>query len=209
MIESLPRHLTDAVEKRSPMSSPDSSGIIDPDLEFVISAQSGDIDAFDVIVVRHQSLIAAILHKFVRSPSDLEDLVQETFVKAWQGLPRWQPDQPFLHWLKRIAVRTGLEDCRRRKRSPLAAAIDLQHAGPLLAGPGDDDARLALDEARILLAKLPAEDQTLLTLIHLHGLTMDEIAGHFGWSRANAKIRAFRARHRLRKLLSHHGYSTE
>lgn len=191
------------------MKSSETADDPDPDLECVVLAQNGDADAFDVIVLKHQSLIAAILHRFVKSQSDLEDLVQETFVKAWQALPRWQPDRPFIHWLKRIAVRTGLEHCRRRKRSPLATAIELTEAGPLIAGSADEEARVALDEARTLLAKLPPEDQTLLTLIHLNGLSMEEISGHFGWSRANAKIKAFRARNRLRKLLSRHGYTLE
>lgn len=178
----------------------------DPDLEHVLLARSGDMDAFEIIVVRHQSIIAAMLHRFVKSPTDLEDLVQETFVKAWQALPDWTPDRPFLHWLKRIAVRTGLEECRRRKRSPLAAAVDLKDVTSI-ASDASDDANDALDETRALLAMLPAEDQTVLTLLHLHGMTMEEIASHFGWSRANAKIKAFRARHRLRKLLKRHGYS--
>jgi RNA polymerase sigma-70 factor, ECF subfamily len=191
------------------MTSPDATEFPDPDLPFIQLAQSGDLDAFDAIVLRHQSLIAAILHRFTKTPSDLEDLVQETFVKAWQALPDWRPDRPFLHWLKRIAVRTGLEYCRRQKRSPLAFAIDFTSAGPLMADEEKTDSQLALQEARSLLSYLPAEDQTLLTLLHLHGMTMDEIAAHFHWSRANAKIKAFRARHRLRKILTRHGYSAE
>ena len=191
------------------MTPPDTTGSLDADLEFILLAQLGDLDAFDVIVLEHQSIIAAILHRFAKNQADLEDLLQETFVKAWRALPDWKPEKPFLHWLKRIALRVGLEDNRKRKRSPLATASDLNEASHLFSESPLDDARDALDEAIEILSHLPADDQTILTLIHLHGMTMDEIAAEFGWSRANAKIKAFRARGRLRKILTKYGYSAE
>lgn len=107
----------------------------DPDLPLVRLAQSGDLDAFDQLILRHQSTMTALLHRFAPTRADLEDLVQETFVKAWQGLPAWQPLRPFLHWLKRIAVRCGLEFCRRQQRSPLARSV-----------PPTSDGRNALDD---------------------------------------------------------------
>ena len=184
------------------------SEALDPDLEFILLAQAGDLDAFDTIVLRHQSLIAAVLHRFARNLTDLEDLVQETFLKAWNALPKWKPEKPFIHWIKRIAVTTGLEDCRKRKHSPLNTALDFAEASNLISDEKDAEARDALDEAQVLLSELPPEDQMLLTLIHLNGMTMNEIAGHFSWSRANAKIKAYRARKKLNKVLTKHGYSS-
>ncbi len=191
------------------MTPPDIDGLADPDLDHILAAQKGDLGAFDAIVLAHQSVIAAILHRFSKNQADLEDLVQDTFVKAWRALPDWKPNKPFIHWLKTIAVRTGLENARKRKRSPLATAVDLNEASHLISDSENEDTRDALDEAQTLLAQLPAEDQTILTLIHLNGMTMDEIGAQFGWSRANAKIKAFRARQRLRKLLAKHGYSAD
>ena len=155
--------------------------------------------------------MTALLHRFAPARADLEDLVQETFVKAWQALPSWQPQRPFLHWLKRIAVRTGLEFCRRRQRSPLARAIPSAVDGrdPLEDLPAEDAAPAAseaLAEAQFLLSHLPPEDRTLLTLLHLEQMPLAEIAEHFGWSRINAKVKAFRARQRLKTLLKRHGY---
>lgn len=178
----------------------------DPDLETILRCQAGDASAFGELVLKYQSLLAAMLHRFATSHADLEDLVQDSFVKAWQGLGTWEPRQPFLHWLKRIAVRTALEACRQRKASPL---VSMEQVPDLSADEREstpDAAARALEEAKTLLAHLPPEEQVLLTLVHLQGLSMEEAAGYFGWSRAKAKIKAFRARQTLRKLLNRHGY---
>lgn len=178
----------------------------DPDLNLALSARAGDADAFGQLVERHQPMLAAILHRFAKSNADLEDMVQDSFIKTWNALPDWEPRQPFVHWLKRIAVRTGLEYCRKQKRSP----IEYLEILPESSAPEDQDpANAALEEARVLLAKLPADDQALLTLIHLHGMSMEEAASHFGWSRAKAKVKAFRARKSLQKTLSQLGYRYE
>lgn len=185
---------------------------IDPDLPLTRQARSGDLDAFDELIRRHQSMIAALLHRFAPSHADLEDLVQETFIKAWRALPGWQPDKPFVHWLKRIAVNTALEFCRRRRSSPLARQVEPEPgAEPLLdrlpaEEQGESHSRQALEEVRFLLSHLPPDDRVLLTLLHLEEMPLAEIAAHFGWSRINAKVKAFRARQRLQNLIKKHGY---
>jgi RNA polymerase sigma-70 factor (ECF subfamily) len=76
----------------------------------------------------------------------------------------------------------------------------------IMDGSENDRSSEALDEARHLLAGLPAEEQVLLTLVHLNGMSMAEAADHFGWSTGKAKIKAFRARKFLRKTLRNHCY---
>ncbi|SKB08464.1 RNA polymerase sigma-70 factor, ECF subfamily [Prosthecobacter debontii] len=182
----------------------------DPDLPLVRAAQAGDMEAFDEIIRRYQSLMSALLHRFSPARADLEDLVQETFVKAWRALPEWQPERPFAHWLKRIAVRTGLEFYRRRQHSPFSRLQEPSAEGrdPLDDLPAEtpDAAQGALEEAQFILSHLPPEDRALLTLLHLEQMPLAEIAQHFGWSRINAKVKAFRARQRLQTLLKRHGY---
>ena len=191
------------------MSPPENA---DPDLLLIRRAQAGDMEAFDQIVLHHQAAMTALLHRFASTRADLEDLVQQTFVNAWKGLYVWQPDKPFVHWLKRIAVRCGLEFCRRQRHSPLARRAEPSPGGldPLDALPADSGAeeqrRDALGEAQFLLSHLPPEDRALLTLLHLEQMPLAEIARHFGWSRINAKVKAFRARQRLKTLLQKHGY---
>lgn len=186
---------------------------IDPDLDLVRQAQAGDLEAFDQIIRRHQATVGALLYRFAPSRADLEDLVQETFVKAWRALATWRAEKPFLHWLKRIAVRCGLDYYRRRKTSPLALTVGPDDEGnnpvdflPAAPSPNDPE-RDALDEAALLLSHLPPEDRALLTLLHLEQMPLAEIAEHFGWSRVNAKVRAFRARQRLKTILIRHGYT--
>jgi len=185
--------------------------VADDDLPLVRRAQEGDGGAFDEIVRKHQSMITAILHRFAPDRGELEDLVQDTFVRAWRGLDRWRPERPFTHWLKRIAVNTGHEYCRRQSRRPLARAgalpaPDYESIDPAPADPADRHWQAA-EEAHFILGHATPEDRTLLTLLYLNEWSLAEIAEHLGWSPAKTKIKAFRARKRLRAILAHYGYT--
>ena len=189
--------------------SPDSNASLDVEA-LVQRIQSGDTVAFDELVLHFQSLVTGLLYRFTSRPADLEDLVQETFIKIWRGIPKWKPDRPFEHWLKKVTVNSGLEYCRKQKRSP----VDLSHKNgdefdlSTLSEPSSNQAEYqqSLEEAQHLLSTLPPEDQSLLTLLYLQDMSLNEIAEHFGWSQSNAKIKAYRARNRLKKTLTKHGY---
>jgi RNA polymerase sigma-70 factor (ECF subfamily) len=184
---------------------------VDDDLVLVQAAQAGDIDAFDQIITRHQSTMTAMLHRFAANRADLEDMVQETFVRAWRALPQWRPDKPFLHWLKRIAANIGLEFCRKHQRSPFSRLVqptDDSHPLDHIASEADaTSARDDLASAQFILSHLPPDDRALLTLMHLEQMPLHDIAAHFGWSKVNAKVKAFRARQRLKTILTRHGYT--
>ena len=177
-----------------------------PDPVLVQAAQAGDLEAFDQLVMTHQSAISAVLFRFSSQRADLEDLVQETFIRAWRGLGTWQPDKPFIHWLKRIAVRVGLEHFRKSSRSPMSRLASDGHDH--LTKIASEGPASASDEAAQLLSHLPPDQRTILTLLHLEQMPLAEIAGHLGISLANAKIKAFRARKTLKKILTRHGYSS-
>ena len=182
----------------------------DEDLPLVQKAQAGDQDAFDALVKKYQTMMTGLLYRFAPNRADLEDMVQDTFVRAWRALPRWYPDKPFLHWLKRIASNVGLEFCRKQNCSPFGRlAHPEEHPFENLAADGAEEqpGRGAVEEAQFLLAQVPAEDRALLTMLYLNEMPLSEIAEHFGWSRANAKIKAFRARNRLKTILENHGYT--
>ena len=179
----------------------------DDDLVLVRRAQAGDLNAFDEIMLRHQSVITAMLHRFAGNRADLADMVQETFVRAWRSLGRWQPDRPFVHWLKRIAANMGLEFCRKHQRTPFSRLVEPDEKHDLLENIADSPAQRDLSEAQFVLSHLPPEDRALLTLLHLEEMPLAEIATHFGWSRVKAKVKAFRARQRLKSILTQHGYS--
>jgi RNA polymerase sigma-70 factor (ECF subfamily) len=184
----------------------------DSDLFLVRRVQENDLAAFDELARRHQSSISGLLFRFCPWRADLEDLVQETFIRAYRNLPQWRAEKPFAHWLRRIAVNVGLEYCRRRKRSPLALVKDEGHEASakledFAAESGSENSAGNVAEAQWLLSHLEPEDRAVLTLLYLEQMPMSEIAEHLGWSRAKAKVRAFRARHQLRKLLDRHGYT--
>ncbi|MCK7495927.1 MAG: hypothetical protein MZW92_36945 [Comamonadaceae bacterium] len=75
----------------------------DPDLELVRLAQSGKRRAFDMLVVRHQRRVARLISRYVRSPDDVEELTQETFLKAYRGILSFRGESRFSTWLHRIA----------------------------------------------------------------------------------------------------------
>jgi RNA polymerase sigma-70 factor, ECF subfamily len=187
---------------------PNPPPVSDEDLPLVRRAQAGDLDAFDELISRHQAMVTGLLHRFAPGRADLEDMVQDSFVRAWRALPGWQPLKPFVHWLKRIAVNVGLEFCRRRQCSPFGRLADPaeQALENLATASAAVETASALEEAQFLLAQAPPDDRALLTLLYLNEMPLSEIAQHFGWSLANAKIRAFRARQRLKSILKRNDY---
>lgn len=182
----------------------------DSDVTIAERARDGDREAMAVLVRRHSPAVTRLLWKFVRTQSDLEDLVQDTFVRMVKGLPRWRSEQPFSHWILRIAANTGRDYFRRRavrRRwmvEPKADTIDEDDSSPAIEASDpqpDPAARAAANEIKELLERLPADDRALLTLHHLQGWGLAEIARHFGWTHAATKLRAWRARRRLRDIL--------
>ena len=176
------------------------------DDELVDLARRDDRRALDELVRRHHDAVVRLLWSFARSRPDLEDLVQETFLRMLRGLQTWRADRPFRHWLLRIATNTGRDFFRRqsvRRRvfdTDAGVGDDAPPPEPVDAG-ADPAARAAAAEAKTLLAALPPDDRALLTLHHLEGWGMAEIAQHFGWTLTATKLRAWRARRRLRALL--------
>ncbi len=193
-------------EPANPSVPPPDSG--PEDTALVLAAQAGDRAALDALVRRHHPEVTRLMWRFARRTADLDDLVQEVFVRVVRALPAWRPDQPFLHWLRRIAVNTGRDHCRReavRRRWQAERSPDPEAPPPEAVAPGTDPAaRLAADEAKARLAHLPPDDRTLLTLHYLEGWEFARIGELLGWSGPATKLRAFRARRRLQSLLKNH-----
>jgi RNA polymerase sigma-70 factor (ECF subfamily) len=169
-------------------------------------ARDGDRAAAEQLVLRHHDAVSRLLWRFVRTRADLEDLVQDTFLRMVRGLPGWRPDQPFLHWLLRIASNTGRDYFRRQSvRRRWAAEPVAEDGEPVVPdavdGAPDPAARAAANEAKRLLEHLGPDERALLTLFHLEGWGLAEIARQYGWTLTATKLRAWRARRQLRSLL--------
>lgn len=184
------------------------------DLSLVRRCQRGDLEAYGELISKYQEAIGGLLFRFSRETGNLEDMVQETFVRAWRGLEGWSPRRPFVHWLRRIAIRVGLEFYRKHQRSPFARIVetDRDPSGNLLDLVIVEAENTAAEdhsgeEVHRILAHLPPEERTLLTLLYLEQMPLSEVAAHCGWSVANTKIKAFRARRKLRSILTRHGYT--
>lgn len=185
----------------------------DTDRKLVDRAREGDLRAFDQIVTRHQGMISRCLFRFCPHQADLEDLVQDTFIKAYRKLNLWKPTAPFENWLRRIAYNTGHDYFRRCKRTPVALA---SRAGKGFAYEQEfpeekqHDHRYQYqitEQVQYLLSHLPADDRHLLTLQYLEERSLAEVAEITGWSLSKTKVKSFRAKKKLRKYLTRYEIS--
>ena len=165
----------------------------DAEARLIRSSLAGEEDAFAVLVRRHQGRVFRLAGRFFKRPQDVEDVAQDTFLRAWVKLPTYRAEAPFEHWLTRLCLRC-IYDRLRRRTLETDTARELEAEAPA----GDPDARLEVER---LLARLSAADRLLLTLLEGEGWTVAEAAARLGWSKVNVKVRAHRARKRLRRVL--------
>ena len=170
-----------------------------------------DLDASRELVEHCQALVWKLVRAHrSRSIAD-EDLVQEVFLKLFSRLDKYEPRDgiPFEHWLSRLAVRTCLDALRTERRRPQPADPPLSEAaGEWLESLRRDDASPPIDEVLAarelvdaLLARLPPKDRLVLTLLDMEERSVAEVSAITGWSRTLVKVRAFRARRRLRAVV--------
>jgi RNA polymerase sigma-70 factor, ECF subfamily len=172
---------------------------LEDDVRLVRRIRDGDGAAFEELVGRAYPRVARIAGRFFRQSDAIDDIVQEVFVKAFVGLGSWEARVPLEHWLTRIAVNACYDELRRRKRTGAPGAR------PLADDPAGDPHVWEREETRLwaeaMLARLPAPERLVLTLTVLEELSVAEVAEMTGWSKVNVKVRAFRARRRLKKLM--------
>lgn len=182
------------------------------DSEIVRRILQGDVNAFGLLLDRYKELAVKIIKKRV-PPSEVEDIAQEVFVKAYQSLPGFDPESHFRKWLSTIAVRTCYDYWRKtyRIRELPMSALTQRHGEwledvILSESTASADGRTHQAEAKEVLAwaldRLSPENRMVVEMVYLEGMTEREAAELLGWSTANVKVRAFRSRRRLLKLLS-------
>ncbi|MEI9895349.1 MAG: sigma-70 family RNA polymerase sigma factor [Chthoniobacter sp.] len=173
-----------------------------PDEALVAASLAGDEAAFAELVTRYKRRVFAAAARFARDDHQLDDIAQEIFLRAFRHLGKFRGDAPFEHWLARIIVSACYDFLRKERRVREQVSLegtewDMRDAGI--------DAALAAGRARELvhwaLSKLPADEQLIITLAELEERPMRQIAELTGWSESNVKVRAFRARQNLKKIL--------
>ena len=186
------------------------------DLDLARQAQVGDESAFAEIVRRYSPRVFSVASRFFRQRSLVEEAAQEVFLKAYTQLGSFEGRGSLEGWLTRIATNTCLNMVRSSKRRPESTVSDLtedesswlEHQS---AGDGEqpsvENDLVATDLADRLLSVLSPEDQQALLMIDGEDASIKEVAEVTGWSESKVKVRAFRARKKVReameKLLGH------
>ncbi len=184
------------------------SEVSDEDWRDIHQSLVGDEEAYARIIDRYQSKIAAQMWRFSRDAAVVEELVQEAFVEAYLSLGKFKGRAPLLHWLRKIATRVGYRHWRKRSREQDRREVLAQHAEELVP-PQSASPSEAGEYLHVLLAQLPAEDRIVLTLHYFEACDTREIAERMGWTRSLVKVRAHRARKKLRSLLEEAGYARQ
>lgn len=174
-----------------------------PETEWVARAQRGDEEAFVHLATAYRPRIWSTASRFARSRPELEDLTQDLFLKMWRGISSYRSDAPFENWVMTVTVR-GCYDFLRsnRKRRNSETLVDPQDRRDD-PDPADERARSrreAWETVSLLLDRLDARDRTIITLLDLEERGVRETAALTGWSEANVKVRAHRARKKMREF---------
>jgi RNA polymerase sigma-70 factor (ECF subfamily) len=174
----------------------------DTDQQLVQRAQRGDLRAFDLLVLKHQGRIAALVSRYVSDAGEVEDVTQEAFIKAYRALGKFRGDSAFYTWLYRIAANAAKNHLVAKGRRPAADAT-IEDAegfveGGLLSESASPEA-LAMsgqlaEVVESALNALPDELKAALMLREFDGLSYDDIADVLGCPVGTVRSRIFRAR---------------
>jgi RNA polymerase sigma-70 factor (ECF subfamily) len=185
------------------------------DQQLVERAQRGDKRAFDLLVSKYQRKLARLLSRFIRDSTEVEDVTQEAFIKAYRALPTFRGDSAFYTWLYRIGINTAKNYLvALGRRAPTTTNIDSEEAEGFEDGdqlrdlntPEDELASKQVAETvNQTLGELPEELKTAITLREIEGLSYEDIANIMNCPIGTVRSRIFRAREaiaaKLRPLL--------
>jgi len=177
--------------------------------ELIAAVLAGDTASFEPLVQKYSPRVFATARRYARRESEAEDIAQEVWLKAFEKLRSFRGEAPFEHWLMRLTVRTCYDFLRGHQRNRESAFSDLAEpendwlerfvAQPEAASENADAARLLV--ARVL-ERLSPSARLVITLLEIEDRSVKEIAGLTGWSVPLVKVRAFRARREMRKVLA-------
>jgi len=183
-----------------------------PERELAIRAKLNDENAFGEIVRRFSPRVFRITARFFAQHSLIEEAAQEVFLKAFVQIENFENRGSLEGWLTRVAVTTCLNLLRTAKRQPALTFADLTDNeaiwleekivnSSIAEYQSEEDKLIAADLVNRLLKTLPTEDVLILTLIDGEGESVKAAAEITGWSESKVKVKAFRARKRIRESL--------
>lgn len=185
------------------------------DQVLVERAQAGDRQAFDLLVIKYQQKVGNLVGRYVRDQSEVQDVTQEAFIKAYRALRNFRGESAFYTWLYRIAINTAKNHLAAQGRRPPSADLEAETAEQMSLGAplkeyATPEHRLLEEEiahtVQAAIDDLPEELRTAILLRELEGLSYDEIAKAMECPIGTVRSRIFRAREaidtRLKPLLS-------
>src|SRR5665213_905792 len=177
--------------------------------ELISAVLRGDSASFEPLVAKYSPRVFATARRYARRDSEIEDIVQEVWLKAFGKLKSFRSEAPFEHWLMRLAVRTCYDFLRGHQRNRVSSFSEISEpeedwlerfvADPGSAAEDADAARLLIGR---VLEKLSPSARLVITLLEIEDRSVKEIAEITGWSVPLVKVRAFRARGEMRKILA-------
>ena len=177
--------------------------------ELIAAVLKGDATSFEPLILKYSPRVFATARRYARLEREVEDIAQEVWLKAFQKLGSFRGEAPFEHWLMRLTVRTCYDFLRGHQRNREAAFSELSDSendwlerfvtGPDSATENADAARLLVDR---ILGQLSPPARLVITLLEIEERSVKEISKLTGWSVPLVKVRAFRARAEMRKILA-------
>ena len=185
------------------------------DQQLVERAQRGDKRAFELLVSKYQRKLARLLSRFIRDATEVEDVTQEAFIKAYRALPTFRGDSAFYTWLYRIGINTAKNYLvAMGRRAPTTTEVDSEEAEGYEDGEQLRDlntpenemmSRQVAETVNQTLESLPEELRSAITLREIEGLSYEDIANIMNCPIGTVRSRIFRAREaiaaKLRPLL--------
>ena len=180
------------------------------DQQLVDRVLSGNKSAFDMLVLRYQHRVAALIGRFIHDAQEVEDVCQEAFIKAYRALPMFRGDSAFYTWLYRIAVNTAKNHLVSRNRRPPASDLEVDEAevseiGTVLREIENPEGSLATDKLKQAISdaieELPEDLRTAFTLREFSGLSYEDITEVMDCPVGTVRSRIFRAREAIDKKI--------
>jgi RNA polymerase sigma-70 factor (ECF subfamily) len=177
--------------------------------ELIAAVLKGDRASFEPLIEKYSPRVFGTVRRYARRESEVEDIVQEIWLKAFDKLGSYRGEAPFEHWLMRTAVWTCYDFLRRHRRNRVSSFSELSEPEEdwlekFVADPGtaSEEADAAKTLVNRVFEKLSPEARLVIQLLEIEDRTVKEIAELTGWSVPLVKVRAFRARGEMRKILA-------
>jgi RNA polymerase sigma-70 factor (ECF subfamily) len=186
----------------------DSRAMERTEAELIAAVLKGDSASFEPLVLKYSPRVFATARRYARRESEVEDIAQEVWLKAFDKLKSFRGEAPFEHWLMRLTVRTCYDFLRGHQRSRESSFSDLSEpesdwlerfvTAPETAGEDVDAAKMLVGR---VLERLSPPARLVITLLEIEDRSVKEISALTGWSVPLVKVRAFRARAEMRKIV--------